>query len=405
MVVASSALQTVESNVAATAADCKAARTIHLDASANAPPTALVRSAVMAALEASGNPSSAHATGDQARARLTAARDAVARLCDGLFPEDVIFTSGCTEANNLVVASARAVGATLITTRVEHPSILRPAEAFAAVGGAVAFVPVTPEGLVDLDALRSAIGAAAGPIVLSIQAANSETGVLQPVAKIAALAASHSNIMFHSDAAQAFGKRRLQLGHGHGPDVFSVSGHKLHAPMGVGALLIREGEERLWPLLLGGDQERGLRAGTEAVPMIAGFGAACLARSATFAADVQRMASLRDRLEAGLRSHLPSISVNGGAARLPNITNVRFPGVDAMALIALLDAEGVLASQGSACHSRRPEPSHVLTAMGRSEEEAFEAVRFSVSPLNTEEEIGEAVAIIVSACHRLGLTA
>jgi cysteine desulfurase len=211
-------------------------------------------------------------------------------------------------------------------------------------------------------------------------------------------------VLFHSDAAQAFGKIELALGGARGPDVVSVSGHKLHAPMGVGALLFREGEGRLTPLLFGGDQEAGLRAGTQSLPMIAGFGAACRGRRAGFEGEVAQMRRLRERLEGALLAALPSVQVNGvGAPRLPNTSNVYFPDIDAMALVGLLDAEGVLASQGSACHSRWPEPSAVLTAMGFSHATAWSSVRFSVSPLNTEAEIDFAVRVIVSACHRLGI--
>ena len=169
---------------------------------------------------------------------------------------------------------------------------------------------------------------------------------------------------------------------------------------------MREGEERLAPLQLGGDQEGGLRAGTQAVPLIAGFGAACTERLAKGLDDVTLMKALRDRLEDGVRAALPSVIVNGGSSpRLPNTSNLRFPGVDAMALIAQLDAEGVLASQGSACHSRRPSPSPVLVAMGLSEDDAFASVRFSVSPLNTETEIDAACKIIASVAQRPGVRA
>lgn len=377
---------------------------IHLDANANTPATEAVSAAVLAAL-ATSNPSSAHVAGEQARVRLTAARDAVASLCSGVFPEDVIFTSGCTEANNLVVASASANGAALIVSTVEHPSVMRAAEAFAAAGGSLTAVPVDRAGLIELSVLSEALEQLPGPVFISIQAANSETGVVQPLEAIAAIARRRPDVLFHSDAAQAFGKLRLSIGD-QGPDAISVSAHKLHGPMGVGALLLREGEDRLRPLLLGGDQERGLRAGTQSMPLIAGFAAACEARSANFADDNLQMTTLRDRLEAGLRDVIPSIVINGAdAPRLSNTSNLQFPGVDGMALIALLDASGILASQGSACHSRRPEPSPVLMAMGLSEDKAFSSIRFSVSPFNTEREIDAAINLIASACHRLGLCA
>ncbi len=400
----SSAAQRPAFQIAQVEAVADTLQCIHLDANANAPPTAAVKAAVLHGLETGANPSSSHAAGDAARTMLTAARDAVAALCDGLFPEDVVFTSGCTEANNLVVASARAAGATLITTAVEHPSILRPAEAFEAEGGSVIVVPVGRTGLLDFEKLEAALHSTTGPIFLSVQAANSETGVLQPIDMIAAMAARRGDVLFHTDAAQAFGKTALRIGGGHGPDAVSVSAHKLHGPMGVGALLLREGEARVRPLLLGGDQERGLRAGTQPLPLITGFGAACAGRQRNLTADTTRMHNLRDRLETGLCAALPTVLVNGAAApRLPNTSNLQFPGVDAMALIALLDADGVLASQGSACHSRRPEPSHVLTAMGLQEDQAFASVRFSVSPLNTEAEIDAAISLVVAASRRLGI--
>ncbi|WP_156315321.1 MULTISPECIES: cysteine desulfurase family protein [Mesorhizobium] len=376
---------------------------INLDANANAAPTPKVVAAVVRALHNSANPSSAHAAGDEARVQLEQARDAVSALCRGVYPENVIFTSGCTEANNLVVATAKALGATLITTTVEHPSVLRPAYELRAAGHDVRFVPVDAEGCIELPRLQEELQIALGPIVLSVQTANSETGVLQPIGEIAAVVADRKDVLFHSDAAQGLGKFELALGGRHGPHVVTVSAHKLHGPMGVGAILMSEGEDRLRPLLVGGDQERGLRAGTQSLPLITGFGAACEERRAHLSSHVAYMALLRDRLEAGVVAALPGVTVGGaGGPRLPNTSNLRFPGMEAMALVALLDAEGVLASQGSACHSHRPEPSPVLMAMGVSEADAFSAVRFSVSPLNTTAEIDAAISIIVQACQSSG---
>jgi cysteine desulfurase len=385
--------------------DLEAPARIHLDANANAPVMASVQAAIIRALDA-GNPSSAHGGGEDARVILTEARDAVAALCEGLFPEDVTFTSGCTEANNTIVATARAMNATLITSAVEHPSVLRPAKAFAASGGDLRILPVDRSGQVDLHKLLAELAATQGQAVVSIQAANSETGVLQPLDQIAAIAAARGDVLVHSDAAQAFGRVHLAVGQDRGPHVLSVSAHKLHGPMGVGALLSCEGEARVAPLLLGGDQERGLRAGTEPLPLIAGFGAACRARADAFEQDVSRMGKLRDRLEHSICEALPGVVTNcAQALRLPNTSNLQFADVDAMSLIALLDADGVLASQGSACHNRRPEPSHVLLAIGLTEAQAFSSVRFSLSASNTEADIDAAVPLIVAACHRLGLGA
>lgn len=374
---------------------------INLDAAANTSPTAEVIDAVVAAMRSgAANPASAHELGDRARAVLSRARDGVLSLLDGALDDGVIFTSGCTEANNTVFAGIQAT--TIITSTVEHPSVLRSAERAASSGATVLFAPVDRGGLVDFEKLGAMVASAQGPLLVSIQFANSETGVIQPIAAIAAMLASRPQTTFHSDAAQAFGKLPINLSPGVGPDVITVSGHKLHAPMGVGAIVAAERGVLLAPLLVGGDQEGSLRAGTEAVPLIAGFGAACEARADTMDHCVLRMLQLRDRLEAGLRDMLPDVVLLEGVAdRLPNISSVRFPGVDGMSLIAQLDNRGVAASQGSACSSRRPEPSHVLIAMGMSENDAFETVRFSISALNTDAEIDEVTSIIADSVNHL----
>ncbi|MBA4192635.1 MAG: cysteine desulfurase NifS [Planctomycetaceae bacterium] len=374
---------------------------INLDAAANTIPTEDVINAVVTAMrDGAANPASAHELGDRARAVLARARDAVISLLDGALDDGVIFTSGCTEANNTVFAGISAD--TIITSTVEHPSVLRSVERAASSGTTVLFVPVDRGGLVDLEKLGAMVGSAQGPLLVSIQFANSETGVIQPIAAIAGMLASRSQTTFHSDAAQAFGKMPIDLSRGFGPDVITVSGHKLHAPMGVGAIVAAERGVLLTPLLVGGDQEGALRAGTEAVPLIAGFGAACEARADTIDECMLRMSHLRDRLEAQLRDALLDvIFLDGLAARLPNISSVRFPGVDGMSLIAQLDSRGVAASQGSACSSRRPEPSHVLMAMGVSENDAFETVRFSISALTTDAEIDEAASIIADSVNHL----
>lgn len=377
---------------------------INLDANANAAPTPAVVAAVLEALTHAANPSSAHAAGDDSRLMLERARDAVTGLCLGALPENIIFTSGCTEANNLVLNSARVAGATVLISAVEHASIMQPAWALRDAGHDVKVVPVHSDGTLDLVFLEAALDEITSPIVLSVQSANSETGVLQPIARIAELASKRANVVFHTDAAQSFGKEFTDLGAPNGPALVTVSGHKLHGPMGVGALLISEDEVRVAPILLGGDQERGLRAGTQAVPLIAGFGAACRERLTQLEPAIAKMTKLRDRLETAVLQKLPTVRINGaGARRLPNTSNMLFPGLDAMALVAVLDSEGVLASQGSACHSRRPEPSHVLVAMGLSEEEAFASVRFSVSPANNESDIETAASLIVEICGRLGM--
>ncbi|MGW8281472.1 cysteine desulfurase family protein (plasmid) [Sphingomonas aurantiaca] len=374
---------------------------INLDAAANSVPTEEVIDAVVAAMRSgAANPASAHELGDRARIVLTRARDSVLSLLHGAMDDGVTFTSGCTEANNTVFAGIAAP--TIITSTVEHPSVLRSAERAASSGKTVLFAPVDRNGVVDLDKLGAIVASVQGPLLVSIQFANSETGVIQPIAAIAALLATRPRTTFHSDAAQAFGKLPIDLSSGVGPDVITVSGHKLHAPMGVGAIVAAERGIPLAALLVGGDQEGSLRAGTEAVPLIAGLGAACDARADTMDDCVLRMSQLRNRLEVGLRETLPNVRLLVDEAdRLPNISSVRFPGVDGMSLIAQLDSRGVAASQGSACSSHRPEPSHVLMAMGMSENDAFETVRFSISTLNTNDEIDEATSIIAETVNHL----
>lgn len=378
-------------------------RCINLDANANAPVTKSVIEAVTASMHGPTNPSSGHFGGAQARNILAAARDAVARLAVGVVEDGVIFTSGCTEANNTVLGSVKSLDGTLVTTAVEHPSILSPARSLASQGVPVAIVPVQGNGVIDLDRLAVLLDQTEGAILLSIQTANSETGVIQPINAIAELIRARDGVLFHTDAAQSFGKLPLHLASAGGPNVATMSGHKLHAPMGIGAIMLAPGEDRIGPILLGGEQQHGLRAGTEPLPLVAGLGAACADRAQRMEADVALMTKLRDRLEERLLEAVPGAAINGAdAPRLPNTSSVRFPGTDAMALVAHLDHAGVLVSQGSACASMRPTPSHVLLAMGLSEAEAFSTVRFSVSPLNSMEEIEQAVEIVTQVCRRLG---
>ncbi|MBW6532322.1 cysteine desulfurase [Sphingomonas sp. RRHST34] len=374
---------------------------INLDANANAPVTRRVTDAVMAGLVAGTNPSSGHAGGAEARATITRARDAVSFLAEGVFDDGVVFTSGCTEANNTVLHAARTLQATLITTAVEHPSVLSPSAALQRDGVSLIRLSVGGDGLIAFDELEKHLHSTSGPIILSVQTANSETGVVQPIHEIACLVAKRGDILFHTDAAQSFGKLPLVLGDG-GAHAASVSAHKLHGPMGVGAILLSDGEDRVYPLLHGGDQEGRRRAGTEALPLIAGMGAACAERAEQLDADVDKMRMLRDRLEASIVARVDGAAVNGiGSPRLPNTTSIRFEGRDAMEIVARLDALGILVSQGSACSSMRPRPSHVLIAMGLTEAQAFSTVRLSTSPLNTVDEIDRAIAAFERVCREV----
>lgn len=387
----------------------EALEVINLDAAANAPPTAGVIQAISRALlDGAANPSSGHFLGSRARNVLEEARDALAAMVDGLAEEGVVFTSGCTEANNMVLKSAASVrGVTVITSPVEHPSVLRPTEWLTRHGVPVEQLRVTREGIIDLDQLENLVDRINGPVLLSVQVANSETGVVQPVEAIARLVWGRPASLFHADAAQALGKLPLRAGEPGGPHILTVSAHKVHGPMGLGALLIGDTLPLpLEPLLLGGEQEGGLRAGTQSVPLIAGWSEACREWQAESASLPERLRELRDAFEQTLLDRISDARVNGkGSPRLPNISNVTFPGVDGMALVAQLDAAGVAASQGSACSSRRPEPSPVLRAIGLTEEEAFASVRFSVSRLNRMSEVRRAAQIVAErALYLRGLT-
>lgn len=372
---------------------------IDLDANATTRPLDAVI-ALMAQVMRSGsaNPSSAHWLGAAARSVLEQARDGVASLLPGILPEAVIFGSGGTEANNAVLAPAcrDAAGWTLITTAVEHPSVLRPAEAFARAGGTVVLLPVSPDGLADIDALGRAVRRASGPVLVSVQWANSETGVIQPMGALVGEARRvRPDVFVHSDAAQAIGRVPVDLP-STGVDAVTFSGHKLHGPQGIGATVLRDPDDgRVAPLLLGGGQERGLRSGTQNVAGAAGLGLAARLRADAFAQAARRLAAMRDAFETQLLDRLPQARVNGGGGpRVPNTSSIRFPEAEAMALAARLDAKGLACSVGSACASARPAPSHVLTAMGLSEAEAFSSLRFSFSVLNTMDEAARAARLV-----------
>ena len=373
-------------------------REICLDANATTRPLDEVIGVVSAAMRGDGgNPSSAHWRGGIARTLLEGARDDVTRLLPGTLPEGVIFTSGGTEANNAVLTPAGldSRGITLITTAVEHSSVLQPAERFARMGGKVVILPVSRDGMVEPNALGKAVRNAAGTVLVSVQWANSETGVVQPISHLTAEArGARPDVLFHSDVAQAIGRVRIDLA-ANGIDVATFSGHKLHGPQGIGALVLRDPELKVSPFILGGGQERGMRSGTQNVAGAAGLGLAMRIRAAEFDTLVGRLSVMRESFEHAVLSLVPEARLNGVAAqRVPNTSNILFPGIEAMELIARLEAKGLACSLGSACSSARPEPSHVLLAMGLTETEAFSCVRFSFSILNTLDEADRAARLV-----------
>ena len=378
---------------------------IYLDNNATTRPLPEVRQALLHALDATfGDPSSDHSAGERARTALRTSRASVAALL-GVEPETLIFTSGTTESNNLVLASALTrASATqqsgtrprLITTSVEHSSVLNVAEHYRQSGIDVVVLPVNSSGHLDLQELEQALTPAT--VLVSIQWANNETGVIQPIAEIGRLCRQHG-IVFHTDAAQAVGKIPLQVA-SLPIDFLSCTAHKLHGPAGIGALYVRN-RRTLAPQLHGGPQEHELRPGTENLLGIVGFGVAAAVRQSRFAAVQQHCCTLRDRFESLVQELVPDVTVNGDrAARLDTTTNLCFAGIDGQALVARLDQHGIRCSQSSACTNQRPEPSYVLRAMGLTEAQAYASVRFSVSELNTLAEIETAAAAIADLCRQ-----
>ena len=369
---------------------------VYLDNNATTPPLPEVRAAVLKALGAFGNPSSSHEAGERARQQLRVARISLASLL-GCGPASILFTSGATEANNTVLRSFSGPGKRIVSTEVEHSSVLAALDRSAREGTEVVLLPVGRSGLIDPDDLRRAI--AEETALVSVQWANSETGVVQPVEEIGRLCAE-AGVPLHTDAAQAAGKLPVSLGD-LPVDYASIAGHKFHAPAGVGALCLRAGAP-LRGLLDGGDQEAGLRAGTENLPGIAGMGCAARLRAGSLRQTMTRLGDLRDRLEREIMDRCGGVTVNGDSqSRVRNTTNLLFDGVDGQALVARLDQRGVRCSQSSACANQRPEPSHVLRAMGLSEEEAYGSVRFSLSVLNDEEEVEAASAAVEEEVNRV----
>jgi len=345
----------------------------YLDFNASAPMSDAVVDALAAAARVCGNPSSVHAYGRKARAVIERARRDVA-ACVGAAPEHVIFTSGATEAN--AMALRRCGRARVLVSAVEHESVLK------AVPDAEA-IPVLASGVVDLDRLRAML-AGGGDAVVSVMLANNETGVLQPVADVVALAAE-AGALVHSDAVQGPGRMPVDMA-ALGVDLLSLSAHKMGGPKGCGALILRRAG-LVTAEMHGGGQERGLRGGTENLTGIAGFGAAAREVSA-FLARTAATARLRDDMEGRVRALAGDAVIFGaGAPRLPNTSCIALPGVTAEAQVMALDLAGVAVSAGSACSSGKITPSHVLTAMGASSALAGSAIRVSLGPATAARDI------------------
>lgn len=373
----------------------------YFDHNATTPVSEEVRAEFARALaEVYGNASSIHHFGQEAKKRLEEARRRAAELLNA-GPDGIVFLSGGTEADNLAlfgwVRASRAPRRHVVTSVIEHPAVLNACAQLEREGVEVTSVPVGSTGVADPDDVRRALRP--GTLLVSLMHANNETGTLQPVGEVARLARERG-VLVHSDGVQAAGKIPVDVD-ALGVDLYSISGHKLHAPKGVGALYVRPGVT-LAPLLFGGHHERDRRPGTENVPGAIALGRAAGAAREGLAKEAARLAALRDRLERGILDRVPETAVNGaGAARLPNTSNIRFEGIDGEAMAVALDLRGFAVATGAACSSGAVEPSHVLTAMGLTRWQARASVRFSLGRQNDEAQVDALIGAVAEAAAHL----
>lgn len=382
---------------------------IYLDYNATTPVDARVLEAMHPYFaNAFGNASSIHSAGQHARAAVDGARESVARLIGGKGAE-IVFTSGGTEADNLavfgivggiaggIVAAGAKPRKHVITTSIEHHAVLNSCQQLEKEGIAVTYVPGGREGIVDPDDVRRAV--TPDTVLISVMHANNELGTIQPIEEIGRIAAE-ADVYFHCDAVQSAGKLPLDVNR-LGVDLLTVSAHKIYGPKGIGALYVRTGTP-LAPQFFGGHHERDRRPGTENVPGIVGLGKAAELAREHLDEDTARIAALRDRFEAAMLERVPGARVNGDRVRrVANTTNLAFSGAGGEALVIALDLAGVACSTGAACSSGAVEPSHVLTAIGLSADEARSSLRFSLGRVTTSTEIDEAISIIPGIVERL----
>lgn len=381
-------------------------RRVYLDNSATTPVDPQVLEAMMPFLtDTYGNASSIHFYGQQARSAVDRARHQVAGLLNAR-PNELIFTSGGTESNNLAIrgfAEANVQhGKHIITSTIEHPAVKSVCEDLEKNGFEVTYVPVYENGVVKIEDVLAAIRD--DTILISVMAANNEIGTLQPVEAIGVLVKElreqGKKLRFHTDAVQAAGKIEVDV-ESIGCDMLTISGHKIYAPKGVGALYVRRGT-RLHAQNIGGRQERGVRGGTESVPNIAALGKAAEMAGSALKPDSERLGRMRDRFEAAIERLIPDIVFNGDRGkRLSNISNVSFRGIEGEGLLINLDMHGIAVSTGSACSSGSLEPSPVIRALGREDQLARSAVRFSFGRNNTEEDVDHVLEALPKAVETL----
>lgn len=348
-------------------------------------------------LERFGNASSIHHFGQHARAAVEKARASVAALLNAR-PAEIVFTGGGTEGDNAAIFGLVSKGDHIVTSAIEHHAVLNTCKRLEQMGCEVSYVPVNGRGEVDPDDIRKSVRP--NTRLISIMMANNETGVLQPVEEIGRIA-READVFFHTDAVQAAGKVPIDV-EKLGCDVLSISGHKIHAPQGTGAMYIRKGT-LIQPLIYGGSHERQRRAGTENLPGIVALGkAAELAAEWLKNGGPQQMTAMRDRLQQRVLAEVEAAGVNGaGAARVPNTTNFWFDYIEGEALVIALDLKGLAVSSGAACSSGAIEPSHVLLAMGLPHERARASVRISLGKQTTEDDIDFAISVIPETVGRL----
>jgi len=372
----------------------------YFDHNATTPVSPAVLEVLVPALhEVYGNASSIHQHGQIAKQKLEIARRQIAGMLSS-DAKDLVFLSGGTEADNLaILGTVRASTAArkhVVTTTIEHPAVLNPCRQLEREGVDVTYVRVGSGGVVDPTDIRRALRPET--ILISVMHANNELGAIQPIQEIAALA-REAGVLFHADGVQAAGKIPVDV-QALGVDLYSISGHKLYSPKGIGALYVRHGT-RLAPIQFGGRHERERRPGTENVPGAIALGQAAAAATEDLASESARLCTLRDRLEAGILERVPASGVNAGhSPRTPNTTNIFFDGLEGEALVISLDLKGFAVSSGSACSSGAVEPSHVLLAIGLSRERARASLRFSLGHSNTEEQVDALIhAVAESTAH------
>jgi cysteine desulfurase len=373
----------------------------YFDHNATTPVSPAVLEVLVPALhEVYGNASSIHQHGQVAKLRLEMARRQVGQLL-ACHAKDLVFLSGGTEADNLAilgtVRSHTAAQKHVVTTTIEHPAVLNPCRQLEREGVEVSYVGVGSDGVVDPADIRRALRPET--ILISVMHANNELGTVQPIREIAAVA-HEAGILFHVDGVQAAGKIPVDV-RALGVDLYSVSGHKLYAPKGIGALYVKHGTP-LAPIQFGGRHERERRPGTENVPGAVALGQAADCALENLASETARMTELRERLEAGILERVPLSGVNGGRSlRTPNTTNIFFDGLEGEALVISLDLKGFAVSSGSACSSGAVEPSHVLLAIGLSRERARASLRFSLGQSNTEEQVNALIDAVAESAAQL----